>query len=224
MRNYDGTTYLQGLGEVYGIKAENLKVGDFMVFNGGSSSEIIKIEATKSGKSLYITTKWYDRGVEKENIRTLRANTIVVVKELNPVEKIKEKIEAPEKIENNQTVESIETIDNVKYNTLEKILMESLKLETRKSTNSDKIRKLDLDLECDLAYIRCKLKRKLKNINSINFYSSTNKIYTITKELFADNCKHLKEKDDLIILLRNIIIDFKYKNLPISSIKFKGMI
>lgn len=95
MRNYEGSTNLQGLGEVQGIQAKNLQVGDFQVWNYGSSSEIINIETSKTGKTLTITYKWFNKharveegkwvGEWQEQIRKFRATSIVVVKELNPV-------------------------------------------------------------------------------------------------------------------------------------------
>lgn len=97
-RVYEGTLNLQGMGEVEGIKAKNLRVGDFRVWNGGSSSEIVRIEATASGKTLKVTTKWYNEHARVENgqwvaewqedTRTVRAETIVAVKELNPAEEV----------------------------------------------------------------------------------------------------------------------------------------
>lgn len=55
MRSYEGTTNLQGLGDVQGIQAKNLQVGDMQLFNYDSSERVEKIETTKTGKTLTIT-------------------------------------------------------------------------------------------------------------------------------------------------------------------------
>lgn len=109
LREFEGTVYLQGLGEVEGIKAKHLKVGDRRVWNGGDSSEIVRIEPTKTGKSLYVTTKWYNEYARLENgkwiaewqedTRRVGAETIVAVTELNPAEEVEKVIEAMEGIE-----------------------------------------------------------------------------------------------------------------------------
>jgi hypothetical protein len=93
MRGYEGTTYLQGLGEVQGIRAINLKVGDHRIYNQGHETEILDIKSTKSGKTLYVTTRWYDKFGEKINgkwvgkyetyLEKIRVDTIIAVKELN---------------------------------------------------------------------------------------------------------------------------------------------
>lgn len=98
MRNYEGTTRLQEIGIVEGIRAINVRVGDKRVFNGGYQSEIIRVEVSKTGKSVKLTTKWFDKmskyengqwvGEWKEDTRNMRADTIVVIAELNPSEEI----------------------------------------------------------------------------------------------------------------------------------------
>lgn len=96
MRQYEGKTRLQGIGMCDGIKAKNLRVGDRRVWNFGSSSEVIRIEPSKTGKTLKVTTLWFNKyakledgewvGEWQEDTRTLKADTIVVIKELNPTE------------------------------------------------------------------------------------------------------------------------------------------
>lgn len=65
------------------IEARNVKVGDFRVWNGGSFSKIIKVEFSKTGKTLNITSLYYDEmsfydgsewcGEWKEDTRKCRA-------------------------------------------------------------------------------------------------------------------------------------------------------
>lgn len=123
-RVFEGTLYLQDIGEVEGIKAKNLRVGDFRVWNGGSSSEIVRIEASASGKTLKVTTKWFNEHARVENgqwvaewqedTRTVRTETIVAVKELNPAEEVAE-IEEAEEITPAEVVEAEEK--EIKVNT-----------------------------------------------------------------------------------------------------------
>lgn len=94
MRKFEGTTRLQGVGVVEGIRAINVRVGDRRVWNFGDSTEVIRVELSKTGKTVKITTKWFNKrarleegqwiGEWQEDTRTLKADTIVVVKELNP--------------------------------------------------------------------------------------------------------------------------------------------
>lgn len=121
MRKYEGTTRLQGIGIVEGIKAKNLRVGDRRVWNFGKSSEIVRIEPSKTGKTLKVTTLWFNDcarlengewvGEWQEDTRTLKADTIVVVKELNPVEEVK--VEETNEVEEIM-VEAKEVIEGLK--------------------------------------------------------------------------------------------------------------
>lgn len=85
IRNYEGTTRLQGIGVVGGITAKNIKVGDVLVWNFGSTSKVVSIEFSKTGKTLKVTTEHNGELYE----RRFNAERIVVVKELNPVEEVK---------------------------------------------------------------------------------------------------------------------------------------
>lgn len=82
MRNYEGTTRLQGIGIREGIKAKNLQVGDVLVWNNGGTTIVKEITFSKTGKTLTIVEEYQG----KEYNRRLGAETIVVVKELNPTE------------------------------------------------------------------------------------------------------------------------------------------
>lgn len=127
-REFEGTTRLQGVGVVNGIKAKNVKVGDRRVWNFGKSTEVIRVELTKTGKSVKITTLWFDSmsfydkdkkewiGEWKEDTRTLKVDTIVVVEELNPVEEAIEEVVVEETVapEVEAVVETIvETVEEV---------------------------------------------------------------------------------------------------------------
>lgn len=85
MRNYEGTTRLQGIGIVEGIKAKNLQVGDVLVWNNGGTSIVKEITFSKTGKTLTIIEECKGQ----DYTRRLGAERIVVVKELNPVEEVK---------------------------------------------------------------------------------------------------------------------------------------
>lgn len=126
-RNYEGTTRLQGVGECQGIKAINVKVGDYRVWNFGSASEVIRVEPSKTGKTVKITTLWFNKhaklvngewvGAWEEDTRTLKAETIVVVKELNPaeeveVETVEETVEAEAEVVAEE-VEAVETAEEI---------------------------------------------------------------------------------------------------------------
>lgn len=69
------------------ITAKELKVGDRRVWKQGTSDEIIRIEPSKTGKSLKVTVKWFDRVHKewKDDTRTLRAETKVEVEVVEPV-------------------------------------------------------------------------------------------------------------------------------------------
>lgn len=118
-RNYEGTTRLQGVGECQGIRAINVKVGDYRVWNYGSASEVVKVEPSKTGKTVKITTLWFNNhselvngewvGAWEEDVRTLKADTIVVIKELNPAE---EEVEVEVETEE-VTIESAEEIAKI---------------------------------------------------------------------------------------------------------------
>lgn len=138
-RNYEGTTRLQGIGECQGIKAINVKVGDYRVWNFGSASEVVRVEPSKTGKTVKITTLWFNNHAElvngewvgawEEDTRTLKADTIVVVKELNPAE-----VEAEKTVEENTIETEIEELEELivaKSNELDEI---QIKIENAKST------------------------------------------------------------------------------------------
>lgn len=95
IRTCEGTTRLQGIGIVEGIKAKNIKVGDELVWNYGGTSKVVAIEFSKTGKTLIVTTEYNGELYE----RRMTAERIVVVKELNPVEEAEEIKEATEKAE-----------------------------------------------------------------------------------------------------------------------------
>jgi hypothetical protein len=105
---------------------------------------------------------------------------------------------------------------------LEKLLMEALKIETRKDPNNNKERELDLNRTCDLAYIRMYFKRLIaKNkINEIKAYYTLNNAYIITKESFINSWEGLEGREILIQALIKAITDSKKEGQPVFAIKF----
>ena len=65
MKN-NNLVHLQGVGDVPGIKAKELKVGMKIMWNGGGTCEVVNIEFSKTGKTLIATEKYYDGISEKE--------------------------------------------------------------------------------------------------------------------------------------------------------------
>ena len=57
IRAYDGKIQLQSVGQVDARKTSNLKVGDIIMYNFGSTAKITKIEPSKTGKTFNVTTK-----------------------------------------------------------------------------------------------------------------------------------------------------------------------
>ena len=95
---------------------------------------------------------------------------------------------------------------------LEKLLMETLNIKTRKEINSDRIRPLDLNSECDLAYIRCQFKRFIarnKTVNTIKAYYTWDNAYTITRESFVKGWEGLEGRENIIKSLRTAIKESK---------------
>ena len=61
-RTYDGKIQLQSVGQVDARRAGNLKVGDIIMYNFGSTDKITKIEPSKTGKTFNVTTKSSESG------------------------------------------------------------------------------------------------------------------------------------------------------------------
>ena len=112
IRNYEGTTRLQGIGVCQGIKAKNLKVGDVLVWNFGGTSIVKEITFSKTGKTLTIIEEC--NGTDYE--RRMTAERIVVVKELNPapaVEEVEvEEVEVEEVEVEEVEVEEVEVVES----------------------------------------------------------------------------------------------------------------
>jgi hypothetical protein len=135
MRNYEGTTVLQGLGEVQGIQAKNLQVGDMQIFNDGSLERVEKIETTKTGKTIIATYERFNKfaklvdgqwvGEYEYFTRKFRATSIVAVKELNPVSEV-EQITIESENEEVKEVESMESnvldLTGVNFNDMNQLI------------------------------------------------------------------------------------------------------
>lgn len=169
MREFEGTLRLQGIGIVEGIKAINLKVGDFQVWNYGSSSEIVKIETTKTGKTLIITYKWFNEHVRveegkwvgewQEQIRKLRVDTIIAVKELNSVQEEITEVEHSIVEELKQESETVINSINTEYLETKKASLEIVSTQLDKiynaieeNRNNEEIRPQLRDIENDLKW------------------------------------------------------------------------
>lgn len=63
---------LQGIGKRAATEAKNIKVGDTLIWNFGSTSQVIGVEFSKTGKTLTITTiaggKQYERRLGAERL------------------------------------------------------------------------------------------------------------------------------------------------------------
>jgi len=74
-----GTVKLQGMGRMKGTKAEDVRVGDVLLWNQGGSSQVLSI-TPKGKKSLLWKTRTADN---REWERTVRKNRLVVVSKPN---------------------------------------------------------------------------------------------------------------------------------------------
>lgn len=79
-RAYDGKIQLQSVGQVDARKAGNLKVGDIIMYNFGSTAKITKIEPSKTGKTFNVTTKSSESGYVGE--RKYSADRLVGIAEV----------------------------------------------------------------------------------------------------------------------------------------------
>ena len=55
--NFDGKTWLQGIGLYNAIKAENVKPGNILVWNYGYKSKVLNTICSETGKTVTITTE-----------------------------------------------------------------------------------------------------------------------------------------------------------------------
>ena len=56
-RKYDGSVSLSSYGKADAYKASKIRKGDILLWNYGSTSKVIDVKPTKSGKSVEITTR-----------------------------------------------------------------------------------------------------------------------------------------------------------------------
>lgn len=112
-RVYEGTTRLQEVGLCQGIQAKNIMVGDVLVWNFGRTSKVKAVSFSATGKTLTITTE-----IEgNEYTRRLKAETIVVVKELNPAEEVETEAVEIEEVEMVEEVVETEEEQQVEVET-----------------------------------------------------------------------------------------------------------
>lgn len=85
-RKFEGEVQLQSVGKKPAIKAQNLIVGDVMVWNFGSTSKVVEIIPSKTGKTLTVITEYVNfKGEVEQGKRRFNADRLVVVQDLNPV-------------------------------------------------------------------------------------------------------------------------------------------
>lgn len=80
---------LQGISQRFdGVAAKDLKIGDILVWNYGSKSEVVSIQPSKTGKSYAISCKSLQDGIVRERKTTAAREFAVERKEpKNPIDK-----------------------------------------------------------------------------------------------------------------------------------------
>lgn len=75
---------LQGVGLVEGTPAKEIKVGDYLMWNFGSKSEVLAIKFSKTGKTLVATLKSYDtcNKIFKTSERKMTAERLVCIRKV----------------------------------------------------------------------------------------------------------------------------------------------
>lgn len=177
IRNYEGTTRLQGIGIVEGIKAKNITVGDELVWNYGSTSKVVEIELSKTGKTLKVVTESINLNGEAELFtRKMGAERIVVVKELNPAEEVKEEVKTAE-----QEIEELEELIIKKSDELTEIQIQIEKAETTEERY--KLRDIENPLKWEIWSMIDLLQAKRKeNDESIEVLEQAKKFLGYTKK------------------------------------------
>jgi hypothetical protein len=79
---------LQGISQRFdGVAAKDLKIGDILVWNYGSKSEVVSIQPSKTGKSYAISCKSLQDGIVRERKATAAREFAVERKEpTNPID------------------------------------------------------------------------------------------------------------------------------------------
>ena len=99
-RKFEGEVQLQSVGKKPAIKAENLMVGDVMVWNFGSTSKVVEIIPSKTGKTLTVITEYINMyGEVEQGKRRFNADRLVVIEDLNPVVEAEAEAEATVEVE-----------------------------------------------------------------------------------------------------------------------------
>lgn len=80
---------LQGISQRFdGVAAKDLKIGDILIWNYGSKSEVVDIQPSKTGKSYTISCKSLQDGITRERKTTALREFVVERKEpTNPIDK-----------------------------------------------------------------------------------------------------------------------------------------
>lgn len=80
---------LQGISQRFdGVAAKDLKIGDILIWNYGSKSEVVGIQPSKTGKSYTVSCKSLQDGITRERKTTALREFVVERKELTtPIDK-----------------------------------------------------------------------------------------------------------------------------------------
>ena len=72
---------LQGIGQVVGTPAIQIKLHDTLMWNNGSTTEVMNITPSKTGKTLVIAEKWFDEWKKeyKTTDRKMTASRLVCI-------------------------------------------------------------------------------------------------------------------------------------------------
>lgn len=224
-REFEGTLRLQGIGIVEGIKAKNLRVGDERVFNFGGTEKIIRIEPNKTGKSVIVTCEYLNTHARLENgkwvsemqedIRTIRNDTIIAVKELNPVQEVENNIveelkQASETVINSINTETLET----QKSSLEAVSnqLDKIYKNINKNLENEEIRLQLRDIENELKWHYSSLHEMVED-QTMPDAKDFNNIETL-KTVYITNWNELPEElQNYILSCDKYWIDLQWINL-----------
>lgn len=168
MRNYEGTTRLQGIGIREGIKAKNLQVGDVLVWNNGGTSIVKEITFSKTGKTLTIVEECKGQ----DYTRRLGAERIVVVKELNPTEtkgEVKEEVKEVDAFKKivKEVGTVVDELPNMEYTEAIKVVDEMLDKinEVKDEVKDEKSKDVLYDMENHLKWVYSSLEELIERQN-----------------------------------------------------------
>lgn len=195
-RQFEGEVRLQSVGVKQGIKAKNLMIGDDVVFNFGTTYKVVDIAFSKTGKTLNVTFEYINfMGELTQSVRKYNAETLVVVKELNPapaVEEVEEVVEV--EVETEAEAEATEEAETIVIEILHDAHMTEIYHAT---TNRDEAVSLvgylleDTDKEVRMVVV--------EPHNDVNTWANTIPQYTVKKILPAPTDQDIQTARDNIV-------------------------